>query len=242
MEHRNFQLDTEWSMIHYPEKPTGFGILIIGDERHFVDEHTSFWMQNEGKMAIINKLKKAGYTIFYSNLYGKNWGNQKAVDLGKRLYQYVMRTEILNEKIHLFAEGMGALVALELMKTMESNIRSVVLINPILSLQNHLKQEKDHKFFYKKLLEEISFSYKKDRKDIEKELFEKTHETTLKTKIPVKMIQILSGNRAYRQSELYQKILKNDHSSISICLILPEKNEIIGKKIIDFFKSYEQVL
>src|SRR5438046_1276657 len=39
MENRNFQMDTQWNIIHYTEKPTGFGILIIGDERHFVDEH-----------------------------------------------------------------------------------------------------------------------------------------------------------------------------------------------------------
>ncbi len=39
MENRNFQLDTEWNIIHYPERPTGFGILIIGDERHYVDEN-----------------------------------------------------------------------------------------------------------------------------------------------------------------------------------------------------------
>ncbi len=49
MESRNFQLDAEWNIVHYPEQPLGFGILIIGDERHFVDQNTSFWLQNEGK-------------------------------------------------------------------------------------------------------------------------------------------------------------------------------------------------
>ena len=49
MESRNFRLDTEWNIIHYPEKPQGFGILVIGDERHFVDQNSSFWLQNEGK-------------------------------------------------------------------------------------------------------------------------------------------------------------------------------------------------
>lgn len=57
-------MDTQWNTIHYPEKPTGFGILIIGDERHFVDESKCFWTQNEGKLAIINHFKKTGYTIF----------------------------------------------------------------------------------------------------------------------------------------------------------------------------------
>ena len=60
MESRNFQLDTEWNIIHYPEKPQGFGILIIGDERHFVDGNTSFWMQNEGKQYAIKIFTKSG--------------------------------------------------------------------------------------------------------------------------------------------------------------------------------------
>ena len=127
MENRNFQLDNEWSIIHYPEKPTGFGILILGDERHFVDAKNSFWLQNEGKLSIINKFKESGYTIFSSNLYGRNWGSDKALDLAARLYQYVIRTEILNSKIHIFAEGMGALTAIQLMNKMSGQIRSVVL-------------------------------------------------------------------------------------------------------------------
>ena len=113
MEIRNFQLDTEWNVIHYPERPKGFGILIIGDERNFVDSNTSFWLQNEGKTKLLQSLLDAGYTVFYSNLYGKNWGSEKAVRLSKRLYQHMIRSEILNGKIHILAEGMGALCYVE---------------------------------------------------------------------------------------------------------------------------------
>ncbi len=58
MESRNFQFDTEWNIIHYPEQPQGFGILIIGDERHFVDQKTSFWLQNERKTTGSNTVKR----------------------------------------------------------------------------------------------------------------------------------------------------------------------------------------
>ncbi|HJV15917.1 MAG TPA: hydrolase, partial [Bacillales bacterium] len=119
MENRNFQLGNEWNIIYYPEKPTGFGILIIGDERHFVDESKSFWQQNEGKLSIIKVLKESGYTIFSSNLYGKNWGSEKAIELAERLYQHVIRNEIINGKIHIIAEGMGALVAIKLMEKLK---------------------------------------------------------------------------------------------------------------------------
>ena len=57
MENRNFQLDTEWNMIHYPHRPNGFGILIIGDERNFVTDTNSFWNQNEGKRNLIESLR-----------------------------------------------------------------------------------------------------------------------------------------------------------------------------------------
>ena len=166
MEIRNFQLDTEWNIIHYPEQPQGFGILIIGDERHFVDESTSFWLQNEGKKSQLEKLQKSGYMIFYSNLFGKNWGCKKAVMLAKQLYEHVIRAEIMNEKIHVIAEGMGALVALKLFNEMGTSIRSIIFINPILSLKDHLALEKDHKFFYKKLVNELAFSYECGGKQI----------------------------------------------------------------------------
>ena len=74
----------------------------------------------------------------------------------------MIRTEIMNDKIHIIAEGMGALVALKLLHNMNESIRSIVLINPILSLQHHLELEKDRKFFYKKLVKELANAYEKE--------------------------------------------------------------------------------
>ncbi|MEH7343607.1 hydrolase, partial [Bacillus sp. JJ1532] len=129
MESRNFRLDTEWNMIHYPNKPSGFGILIIGDDRHFVNEQGSYWTQNEGKAALLKMLNEEGYTIFYSNLYGKNWGSERAVKLARRLYEHLIRTEIINVKINIIAEGMGALIALKLIDEMGPQlIRTCILI------------------------------------------------------------------------------------------------------------------
>ena len=70
----------------------------------------------KGKNLQIQSLLKEGYTVFYSNLYGKNWGSEKAVKLAKRLYEHIIRSEIMNDKIHIIAEGMGALVALKLLQ------------------------------------------------------------------------------------------------------------------------------
>ncbi|WP_449621996.1 hydrolase [Robertmurraya sp. Marseille-Q9965] len=246
MEHRNFKLDTEWNMIHYPEKPTGFGILIIGDERHFVDEKTSFWTQNEGKSALISRLKKQGYTVFYSNLYGKNWGSDKAVQLAKRLYEFVIRTEIINNKIHLFAEGMGALVALKLLEEMKGNIRSVVLLNPVLSLKHHLEQEKEHKFFYKKLLKELSSSYNTESNQIVEIISSPEDDSPrLSSDVPLKIIHVLAGNRAYKQSNLLKNLSvkwKNEHAPVTVTYLVPEKKERLDYYLVNFMKENERDL
>lgn len=241
MENRNFKLDTESNIIHYPYRPNGFGILILGDERHFVEENNSFWTQNEGKRALLEELKDAGYTIFYSNLYGANWGSPKAVDLAKQLCAYVQRNEILNEKFHVLAEGMGALTALKLLKS-QSNIRSLLLLNPILSLKQHLEQEKEHKFFYKKLLKEVLDSYQIKAEEVI-EIEDASPE--LIKEVPVQIMHILSGSRSYRQSELINAYCQEWEKAgipVSICYMVPEKKSQIGPKAKAFFKQHERVL
>jgi hypothetical protein len=245
MEIRNFQLDTEWNVIHYPERPQGFGILIIGDERHFVDSKTSFWLQNEGKSVLLKSLLDAGYTVFYSNLYGKNWGSQKAVKLSKRLYQHVIRSEILNEKIHILAEGMGALVALKLIQEMSECVRSVVLLNPILSLDHQLELEKDRKFFYKKMIKELSKSFNQSGEQMIKMIKEVDAPWRLKPTVPMKIIHVLSDSRAYKQSQLLNQLSvkwEDEEAPISICYMVPEKRLQIAAPIKEFLKKYEDIL
>ncbi|MBS4188865.1 hydrolase [Bacillus sp. FJAT-49705] len=246
MESRNFKLDTEWNMIHYPNKPNGFGILIIGDEKHFVTDKGSFWTQNEGKIELLKKFKESGYTIFYSNLYGKNWGNDKAVRLARRLYEHVIRSEILNGKIHLLAEGMGALIALKLMDEMGPGfIRTCVLINPIISLKDHLEMEKEHKFFYKNLLKEIATAFQIDLPKVENEIKNKKECFEDTGNIPVRIIHILSNARTYNQSKHIKSLLekwKEKEPPVSICFLLPEKKQSIGFQIVHFMKKNEMTL
>ncbi|MGJ7910322.1 hydrolase [Neobacillus sp. LXY-1] len=240
MESRSFQIDTEWNIVYYPEKPTGFGVLIIGDERHFVEENKCFWTQNEGKLAIVDKLKEQGYTIFSSNLYGRNWGSENAVELAQRLYQYVIRHEIINHKIHILAEGMGSLVAVKLMEKMKEQIRSVILINPILSLKFHLEQEKEHKFFYKKLMRELTAAYKLEQQSLENTISALDDTEQLDTEIPVKIIHILSGAKSYNQSKQYKYFLQN--SNISPTFIVSEKKQQLGSICKKFYRQYETIL
>jgi hypothetical protein len=245
MESRNFKLDTEWNMIHYSEKPNGFGILIIGDERHFVDEQNSFWIQNEGKQLLLNQLKQSGYTCFYSNLYGRHWGTKKSTKMAERLYHHIMRTEILNTKIHIIAEGMGALVALDLLKSVKDAIRSVVFINPVFSLKSQLELEKEHKFFYKKLLREISVAYNIELANVEEEMESYGNAVMEVPDVPLKIIQVLSGKRSYHQYETSKKIItkwEETNQTIQSTFLLPEKKQQVGRIITNFFHRFEQEL
>ncbi|WP_226087172.1 alpha/beta fold hydrolase [Mesobacillus sp. S13] len=245
MESRNFKLDTEWNVIHYPERPNGFGILTIGDERHFVNDSSSFWTQNEGKRSLLNIWKKEGYTVFYSNLYGRHWGSEKAVDLTMRLCSHIVRNEILNTSFHVVAEGMGALVALKLLAHSDFKIRSLILINPILSLSKHLEQEKENKFFYKKLVAELEAAYETDISKLLESLDEISSSPAFKKETPVKIIHVLSGNRAYKQSSILNELSaewEKDGLPVTVSYVLPEKKLQVGSQIVHFFTKYEQVL
>ncbi|NKE05757.1 hydrolase [Mesobacillus selenatarsenatis] len=245
MESRNFKLDTEWNVIHYPERPNGFGILTIGDERHFVNDSSSFWTQNEGKRSLLNIWKKEGYTVFYSNLYGRHWGSKKAVDLTMRLCSHIVRNEILNTSFHVVAEGMGALVALKLLAHSDFKIRSLILINPILSLSKHLEQEKENKFFYKKLVAELEAAYETNICTLLESLDEISSSPAFKKETPVKIIHVLSGNRAYKQSSILNELSaewEKDGLPVTVSYVLPEKKLQVGSQIVHFFTKYEQVL
>jgi pimeloyl-ACP methyl ester carboxylesterase len=245
MESRNFKLDTEWNMVHYPERPNGFGILAIGDERHFVNNKGSFWTQNEGKRSLLNIWKKEGYTVFYSNLYGRHWGSEKAVELAASLCCHIVRNEILNSSFHVVAEGMGALVALKLLAKSDIKMRSLVLINPVFSLSTQLEQEKENKFFYKKLVAELENAYETEIGHL-LEILE-TEETVPKLNhtVPVKIIHVLSGNRAFKQSKVLKDlsaIWEEAKLPVHISYVLPEKKTQLGSQTVQFFTKHQHVL
>ena len=57
---RFFFLEQEPCVIHLPEKPNGFGVLILGDYNHFVESGTSLWMQHVGKAHLLEELRNEG--------------------------------------------------------------------------------------------------------------------------------------------------------------------------------------
>jgi hypothetical protein len=60
MNFRIFILNNEYCIIHYPEKPNGFGVLIIGGEEQYVDKNDSNWLSNNSRFSILKSLIDEG--------------------------------------------------------------------------------------------------------------------------------------------------------------------------------------
>ena len=108
-------------------------------------------------------------------------------------------------------------------------IRSIVLINPILSLQHHLELEKDRKFFYKKLVKELANAYEKEGEQLMIQLKNVDDPTLISSTVPIKIIHVLADSRAYKQSDLLNKLsaIWENEKTISICYVVPEKRQQI---------------
>jgi pimeloyl-ACP methyl ester carboxylesterase len=241
---RFFQLDTEWCAVHVPERPNGFGIIVLGDKNHFVEEETSFLIQNQGRLQMLTELINQGYTVFYSNLYGRHWGSKNAVLLARRLYHYIMKNEILNDRIHILAEGMGALVGLQLAETMNDHIRTVALINPCIDLKAHIEHEEDYKFFYKQLIKELARAYKIDEKIAIQEIIENLPKINFETEIPLAIWQ--TTDRKGFNPEFHTRMLEEQRKRLGkpilISYLVAEKKHQITGAICRFFKQHEEKL
>ncbi|MBW3111972.1 MULTISPECIES: hydrolase [Bacillaceae] len=247
MYQRLFQLEQEWCMIHYPERPNGFAVMIIGDSHHYVDGKSSFWVQHEARYKWIQDLTSKGYIVYYSNLYGANWGSDQAVQLARRLYQHVKRNEIINGKIHILAEGMGALVLKKLYPKLENDIRSAVMLSPCVSLYDHLEQEKEQKFFYKKVIKELSQVLKVKEEECEAFILQRSrdYEIFKAMSIPLYIVQSMTLNRYKNQftliKDIYtERLQKGTHTDLFI--VLPEKRGSLGRKFSSYFSLHEKEL
>ncbi|CAM4090471.1 hydrolase [Bacillus manliponensis] len=240
---RFFYLEREPCVVHLPIKPNGFGVLLIGDYNYFVENATSLWLQHAGRSHLLNEMRKNGYTIFSSNLYGRHWGNDQAVRLAKRLYHVVMKKEILNEKIHVVAEGMGALVALQMMHQYPECIRSVVMFNPCLHLPAHLELEKEHKFFYKRLIRELMGAYSLEE-DVEVDgAIAKKAFPYLSSPVPVKIFVSIQEKKERKQLlREYEATRIREQSVTSLSFHLPDVKYKMAQKTCQFFNLYEEDL
>jgi hypothetical protein len=236
-----FKLDTEWSALHLPKRPNGFAVLIIGDKTNFVEESSSFWIQNYARSQILEYLKDEGYTVFYSNLYGANWGNPASVKLAKQLYHIVMKREILNTRIHILAEGMGALTAMQLSKRMQGEIRSMAFLNPCIDLVAHIENERKNKFFYKKLIKEVAKAYHLEEREVEFKIKDLAPKDNLVIPgIPIK-IWHNTNERTYTP-DIHSKKYQSGNEMVTLSYHISENTYAFSRSIGSFYKENEKEL
>jgi hypothetical protein len=237
---RYFVQDGQWCVIHLPERPSGFGILVLGDDQHYVEKDTCFWLQHAGRKQVLEHLRETGYTIFSSNLYGRHYGSGAAVGLAKNLYHIVMKKEILNKQIHIIAEGIGALIAFQLMTLMPEYIRSVVLIDPTLHLKDMMQHEKKNKFFYKRLVKTLQQAYTLSKEDIMCEIEGKCYDQD-RSSIPVQLFLSTHAKQDVKKhARLYEQIRIEEKRPIMLLFYVPERKYEHGTSICLFLKAYEK--
>ncbi|KUP09067.1 hypothetical protein Q73_03970 [Bacillus coahuilensis m2-6] len=244
MRNRTFQLEKEWCRILYPKKPNGFAVLIIADQNHYVDQNTDFWTEHISRQQLVEDLLSKGYYIFYSNLYGNHWGSPKAISLLKLLIHHVKKSEIINNRIHIIAEGMGSITVEKLTKTSAKDIRSIVFINPCLSLKEHIQQEEEKKFFQKKLMKELSQSYEFDEKHYEafKNGLKENPFYLESLKVPICFIHWIGSTRYISQDllikNIYNRRVEGEYQT-KMVYVLPEKRFTSNQMIVSFLEEYE---
>lgn len=238
MNQKTFRFNHEWTTIFYPERPSGFSILLVGGERHYIHEKTNYWMEHPGKRQMVNHLLGKGYTLIATNL-GAHWGNKQASERLAELYAHFIRHEIVNDKIHLLAEGTGALLLENLCLLLKGKIRSIAMVDPELSLVKRYEKEKENKFFHRKWMKEISRAYQKEVAETE-DWLKGRHDGHIPEEIPVQLLHVMN----YYERDLkahYQPIIST-HPHLDINYITPEKRYSIPYQINAFFKRYEKQL
>lgn len=188
---RFITIEDEQCIIHLPEKPNGFAILILGDRNHFVNKTSSLWMESYPRKKFLQDLLQDGYTVFYGNLGGAHWGNDQAFQLMERLVNYVLRTEIINEKIHLYAEGMGALLAFRFLQHPFIQVRSLVLYNPCIDVKGQMEEEKTNKFFFKRMIHELEEAYGVRDEEINKVCIRHEKDRQYNKPTPIRIFQVI---------------------------------------------------
>ena len=237
---RSFIYDGQWNIIYYPKQPSGFSVMIIGDHNHYVNNMDSFWLQHPGRRQIVEMLLKQGYTGFSFNLYGRHLGNDKSVQLMKVLYQIIMKKEVLNRKIHVLAEGEGALVVLKLMEQIPEYLRSVVFLNPCLSIKQKWRNERDKMVYLSPFMKTLSQAYDEKKEQME-EVYDCLEDQAIHLSVPTKIIHVL-GNDSKEQFDLYKQLEETYKQDLEIIYLLPEKRYKTATEAIKFMKKHENVL
>ncbi|WP_078595291.1 hypothetical protein [Evansella clarkii] len=240
---RHIKIENVECLVHLPARPNGFGVLILGDRNHYVEGGISFWQQHTARKQLLQSLVNEGYTVFYSGIGEMHWGSDKYMALTDRLIRHVLKNEILNRKIHILAEGMGALLAVRLMVRSPDSLRSVTLFNPCLDLDKHLSEEKINRFFYKRFVKELVNAYCVKEEEVKEICEKRTREMSeIPFHIPLRIFQLIY-QAPYSPDVHVRPFIKerNDkQKDLATTFYMPGKTiEQFTKQLLIFLKKYE---
>lgn len=152
-------MNGKWNVKYLPEKPNGFGVYLLNGQNYAVEKSSSIWNTHPEKQVFLERLLEHGYTVLTSELAPNHWGNEAACMDSEQLIHLLLKTEIVNKRIHLFAEGWGAIAAIKLLRRKRFDIRSMLFFNPCIYLEAYYEQEKQNRLYYKKMTHELSAAY-----------------------------------------------------------------------------------
>ncbi|WP_170006706.1 hypothetical protein [Bacillus fonticola] len=232
-----FDVEESWHVLLFPEKPNGFLLFVFGDAGHTVGDHQATWLEHPTRSLWLEWFAKMGYTICLTQPHPKHWGSEHATKTIKRLIHVVTKKGIFNQRVHLFAEGMGALLGFDLLRN-GFPVRSAFFVNPILSLEEKFQREQRHVFFFKQ--------WKKDVMEAHDLHDDETFQQVVEAKeddIPhhVPMRWWFSSHQPV--SPYLQKLqAKGLPPSITVTLGVPELFPHVGERAARWFALYEKEL
>ncbi|MGN1401499.1 MAG: hypothetical protein ACI4XL_08365 [Bacillus sp. (in: firmicutes)] len=229
--YRSFQFDGKWNIIHYPQRPNGFSVFIIGDSHHYVDDKGSYWLQHPGRSQHLQKLLEQGYTVFSSHITCTQDNYENSMAYMKNLHHMIMKKEILNEQMHVLAEGKGAMYALMLLKGLPTTVRSLVLLNPCLD-PDHMRILNDRR-------EKATAHTRKTGNKVVVPTKQK-QSSKFRLHTPIRILEIIGeSSTGYF---LYKKIQRQNRMKTERICLPPNKRYKIPAETVRFFAKQENVL
>ncbi|GAF64001.1 hypothetical protein [Alkalihalobacillus trypoxylicola] len=241
-----FYLEDQANVVYLPYRPNGFAIILLSENERPVEKDSSIWQQHPERQAFLNSLIEEGYTVITSQLFGKHWGSKKAVQYLEKIHHQLIKKQILNQKFHLFAEGMGALVALKLMEHKKNFIRSVFLLNPCIYVDKVYVQEKSNKLFYKRFVQEFAMAHDLKESQVTEEACKKVIDFgEIKPLPPIQIYQLMTEKKYPMEvhSRPFEKACHQQNENMNLSLYgLGKSFSSFLQPVCTFYKKNEKKL
>ena len=140
---------------------------------------------------------------------------------------------------------MGALVAAKLVPLFEASFRSVVMINPCLSLKEFFNREKNNKLFYKRFLKELKKAYHLKESELEETISKIEIGNYKQMPVPTKIIYCLHATPYSLQEHVrpYEQHCNVDKHTVDVSIFSSTKPyQELAIPIIEFLHLNEKHL